>query len=431
MMKNTFLCLICMALCYAVSAQGYQPLNGDFEQWDGSSVTAEPSHWNSFATSDGSYAGLASTPHHYHRRNQNGQNSYLTIYTKSIMGIKANGNMTTGRIHAGAMSASSASNYNYTQRSNSDFSQPFTATPDSMYVKVSFYAASSSSRAHVLAYVHGDNDFKDPGDDGNTSKYAAKAVAATTRTTSSASSMSWTELKVPFVYSGTADPAYLLISITTNETPGGGSANDSLSVDDIRFVYSSWLTDILVDGLSIEGFQKGVADYDLGLKDSLTGLDLQAVTEAADATVAIDRQDIVLDTVAEDGSYDIEVVYTITVTAEDGSQRPYSVRYTTHIEADPEDPEDPEGPEEPEDPEDPEEGIAEAEVASLRVAPTVVTTTLRILAERAEDPFALYDMGGRLLATYPAEVRTIDFSGRDAGIYLLRSGSKAARVIKK
>lgn len=410
------------------SAQNFQPLNGDFEQWDGSSVTAEPSHWNSFATSDGSYAGLASTPHHYHRRNQNGQNSYLTIYTKSIMGIKANGNMTTGRIHAGAMSASSSSNYNYTQRSNSDFSQPFTATPDSMYVKVSFYASSSSSRAHVLAYVHGDNDFKDPGDDGNTSKYAAKAVAATTRTTSSASSMSWTELKVPFDYSGTATPAYLLISITTNETPGGGSANDSLSVDDIRFVYSSWLTDILVDGSSIEGFQKGLTDYDLGMKDSLTDLDVQAVTEVADATVSVDRQEFVSDTVSEDGSYDIEVVYTITVTAEDGSQRTYSVRYTTHIESDPDDPEDPE---EPEDPEDPEEGIVEVEASSLCVAPTVVTNSLRILAERVEAPFALYDMGGRLLASYPAEVRTIDFSGRAAGLYLLRSGNKVARVIKK
>ena len=48
-------------------------------------------------------------------------------------------------------SAASSDNYNYTQRSNADHSLAFTGTPDSMYVWVSYYAASGSSQGQVSA----------------------------------------------------------------------------------------------------------------------------------------------------------------------------------------------------------------------------------------------------------------------------------------
>ena len=93
----------------------YQLPNAGFEQWDSDELTAEPTNWNSFATSDGPWASLASSPHHYHRHGSRpgGTGShYLTIYTQSIIGIKANGNMTTGRIHAGGITPTSSDNYN-------------------------------------------------------------------------------------------------------------------------------------------------------------------------------------------------------------------------------------------------------------------------------------------------------------------------------
>ena len=165
-MKLHFLpALLLAAFSLTATAQNYQIPNGGFEDWDDAAATAEPAHWNSFATSDGTFSGFASTPHHYHRQGgrpgTSGQ-SYLTIYSTSIIGIVANGNMTTGRIHAGGLSASSSDNYNYTQRSQSDFSLPFTATPDSLYVWVSFYAADAASKASITATLHGANDFRDP-----------------------------------------------------------------------------------------------------------------------------------------------------------------------------------------------------------------------------------------------------------------------------
>ena len=174
-------------LMACLSARGqYQLENSGFEQWDGDN-TSEPAHWNTFSSADGSYAGLASSNHHYRRaggRPGSSGNYYLTIYTRSIMGVKANGNMTTGRIHAGAMSATSSDNYNYTQRSNDAFSQAFTATPDSLRVWVSYYAADAASEASVEVFIHGDCDFRTPNDAGDKSLEWGHARVAVTRTTS-------------------------------------------------------------------------------------------------------------------------------------------------------------------------------------------------------------------------------------------------------
>lgn len=387
---------------FACQAQ-YQLPNPGFEQWDGSSATAEPVHWNSFATSDGSYASMASAPHHYHR--QGGRpgstgSSYLTIYTKSILGIKANGNMTTGRIHAGALSASSSDNYNYTQRSNADHRQPFTGTPDSMYVWVSFYAGSSSSHAQVTAYLHGDNDFRAPNDEGNTSLYCGIAQASFTRTTTSASSMQWQQLKVPFVYSGSSTANYMLINLTTNSTPGGGAANDSLSIDDIEFVYSAWLSGITVGGEPIDGFEKGVMAYSLHVDD--LEAEVNATTEVSDATVTISRQAV----------SDTTVLVTIDVVAEDNTtMRTYTVTLSSGAPA---------------------VGITHPlnQLASqLHVYPNPASDKVSVEADGCVE---MYDMYGRRLSS--SNVRgctTMSLDGMPAGIYLLRCGGATTRIVKR
>ena len=404
MKKYTIFALL-LAATVAASAQ-YQLPNAGFEQWDGGS-TSEPTHWNSFATSDGSYSSLASSPHHYRRSGHRpgGTGSYyLTIYTKSILGIKANGNVTTGRIHAGSMSAESSDNYNYTQRSNSAHCQPFSGTPDSMYVWVSFYAASGSSQAQVSAILHGDNDFKAPNEENTTSKYCGKASAHFTRTTSSASSMHWQQVKVPFTYNGTATPAYMLVNITTNKTPGAGDGNDSLSIDDIEFVYSSWLTGINIAGHPLSGFEKGCLSYTVRVSDStLLGQDcIEALAEAADATVSIERVEV--DTVPS------ATDFIITVMAEDGvSTHTYTVRLTT----------DPSAP----------SGIDPVGETRLAAWPSPTTDILHV---DAEGEVALYDMGGRLLRQTTAHgTVSIDMTDLPAGIYLLRCGSSSRQVVKQ
>ena len=389
-----------------IMAQGtFQLPNAGFEQWDGG-YDKEPTHWNTFESSDGSYASLASDNHHYrrsgHRPGGTG-NYYLTIYTKSIIGIKANGNMTTGRIHAGSMSAASEENYNYTQRSNSDHCRPFTATPDSMYVWVSFYAANSSSVAQVEAIIHGDNDFRAPNHVGDASKYKGRAVAQTTRTSSSASQVSWQQLKVPFVYDGNTEAAYILVNLTTNNVPGSGEKNDSLSVDDIEFIYSAWLTNLSYDGTTVEGFDKGTFFYGILVDDisQVTADHIAATTEVSDATAET--------TIEYRG--DTVALATIVVTAEDGTTtKTYTLKFAT----------------------DPSQTVSIDNTGlnsgTPKIYPNPATTTITV---EASGLLELTDLQGRtLLRRQCRQGESVDISTLPKGIYIATiDGIKAHNII--
>lgn len=309
-MKKHFILLCAALLCGGIVQAQYQLSNPGFESWESTSTTARPSHWSSFPQADGTWASFASTAQHYHRyggRPGTSGSSFVTIYTRSVLGTKANGMMTTGQIHAGSTSASSSENYNYTHRGS--YCHTFSGTPDSMYVWVSFYAASANSTAIVKAYIHGDSDFRSPNDESDASLYKGKAIATFTRTTANASSRQWEQKKVPFTYTGYSSVNYILMSMSTNSTPGGGAANDSLSVDDFEFIYSAWLDNISINWDSIPTFQRGTLHYadTVDTYDLLCATTIQFSPQASDATVTVDTlwlndttRQFILHVVAED-----------------------------------------------------------------------------------------------------------------------------------
>ena len=410
-MKKTLLLLAATLVC-AVAAAQYQLPNAGFEQWDGGN-TSEPASWNTFSSSDGSFAVLASSNHHYRRsggRPGTDGSYYLTIYTQSIFGINANGNMTTGRIHAGAMQAASSENYNYTQRADADHCQPFTGTPDSMYVWVSYYAASASSQAQVSAILHGDNDFKAPNQEGDASLYCGKAQVAFSRTTASATSMQWQQLKVPFVYDGTASANYMLVNLTTNITPGGGDANDSLSVDDIEFVYSSWLDSLLVNGQAVEGFSKSVFAYSMAIGDTaaLHAAVVTGIPEVSDATVDIARA----------YTNDSTATVIITVTAEDGvTVHTYTITLNATMPSVPEP--------------NPNVGI-EVDDGAEPVFAVYPNPAVDKVSVTADGTVTLHDLGGRTLSTQTVYgTASFDLTGLPAGTYVLRCGNRAQSIVKQ
>ena len=403
--KSTFILFATMfACCWAMAQNNYQLPNPGFEQWDGGNES-EPTHWNTFSTSDGSYSSLASSNHHYRRRGHRPGGTgdyYLTIYTKSIIGIKANGNMTTGRVHAGAMSASSSDNYNYTQRSNSAHCQPFTATPDSLYVWVSFYAESNSSTAQITAILHGDIDYKSPNDDDNPSLYKAIAKAQTKRTTSSASQMQWTQLKVPFKYNGSAEAHYMLINMTTNKTPGEGAKNDSLSIDDIEFIYSAWLTDLKFRGRTIDGFGKGTLNYTIHVDDinNLSPNDITYSTEVEDATVNVESLQLDCDTAAE---------LVVTVTAEDGTtQKVYTIFATTSNYV----------------------ALHIPETETINIYPNPASETLTI---EGNTEITIIDIQGREVLREEVRGKScLDISGLPKGVYIVRDNfGRFKKIVKE
>lgn len=222
---------------------GQQLTNGGFENWENLGTNAvEPIQWNSFmsASADGLYAGAKSKKVDISadvRAGSMGRSS-AHIWSNDVMSVKANANLTTGRIYAGDISPTSTANRNQTVRSNSQFSHPMTVVPDSVSVWVKFKPKSSSDQARIALQIHGDRDFRDPNNDAANASFLVATAEYNYHTTND----QWVRLSVPFVKDGAhEDPRYILASFTSNKTPGQGSVGDLVWIDDIVMIYKPTL----------------------------------------------------------------------------------------------------------------------------------------------------------------------------------------------
>lgn len=228
--------------------------NGDFESWsyDGGFL---PDCWNSYQTADGAYSGIAYSAQNRQvarstdvRPGSTGHYS-CRIWTREINAVvvKANaqGNLTTGRVHAGSTIAAGRNNYNYSDRdgssSNNGRRNPcamrFTGRPKALSVWVKFSARDAGSQARIAAYIHDDCDFID-GYSNPEYDESDHNIACLEKRFSSAEAPGWTQLVIPFEYTGsTQAPAYILLTFSTNAEPGKGDAGDELLIDDIEMIY--------------------------------------------------------------------------------------------------------------------------------------------------------------------------------------------------
>jgi len=230
----------------SLSAQyGPQFDNRGFEQW--TNRVNEPTHWHSGGTATGTFSSWVDSQIEQSTQTRPGSSGTKSVrlYPESVWGVTANGNLTNGRMNAGSMSAAGSENYNYTQRSESAFNTSINQLPDSLTVWVCFRCSSTSSRAQVKAVVHGDADYRliANGTEAPTDKHVATAALSFNRTTPNGGSYNWSRLSIPFQNTGPCtDVRYILMTATTNETPGAGSTSDDLFLDDILLVYNPTLT---------------------------------------------------------------------------------------------------------------------------------------------------------------------------------------------
>lgn len=260
-MKKIIITLAAALMPLLSSAQSYpQITNGDFETWTFDGVNL-PNYFNSFQTADGSYAsyGYDSSNRQVERSSDirpGSSGSYSChIWSRLVevkivfFSIKANaqGNLTTGRVHAGSTSADGADNYNYSDRDGSNTkngftnpcAMPFTGKPDSLVAWVKFTPDGTDTAnpyAKVTAIIHSDFDYIDGYSKTSGDSYVvAKADNQTITKTNGA----WKRISIPFQYTNnSAEPKYILLSVATNSVPGKGGTNDHLYIDDIQLVYN-------------------------------------------------------------------------------------------------------------------------------------------------------------------------------------------------
>jgi hypothetical protein len=237
MKKITFLIV---GFAYSLSFAQQQLGNGDMELWDNVGQSAEePSNWNSFKTGQGSFASFASQQVQRSTAIRSGATGQycVRVWSKSTLGIVANGNLTLGKINMGSSTPSDPANYNFSQTADANFSEALTNSPDSLVFWVKYTSSNASDSARVHAIIHDAYDLRDPIDANSLSHVVAKAERNYGKTNGS-----WVRISVPFIYVSGAPaptPAYVLVTFTTNKTPGGGSANDEVLLDDVQLIYNS------------------------------------------------------------------------------------------------------------------------------------------------------------------------------------------------
>lgn len=231
-----FIIIILLASTSAIKAQ--QVNNSGFETWDNlGAATEEPTDWNSFKTGTGTLSYLLSQQvkrSTVTRPGSTGMYSCVT-WSKSTIGIVANGNFTTGQVNANSMTPSDPTNFNATVITNPAFSEAMTGQPDSLVAWVKFKpVGTGNDSARVSAIIHDSYNYIDP-EDAASAPHRYGLCEKNFSTTNG----QWVRISTPFTYPGPAtSAAFILITFTTNKTPGGGTAADSLYVDDLSLIYN-------------------------------------------------------------------------------------------------------------------------------------------------------------------------------------------------
>ena len=320
----------------------YQLPNPDFEEgWTyneikssfGAGVTYSeetPNCWNSFYTAVGEYAPLALKA----MANQTGSVKATTGYDgtgyaalifsrKNFLQTVSNGNMTNGLIHMGDTNASSEKNYNFSAVDSVSGYCEFVGLPDSVSAYFKFEPKDASlGNASMNMILHSEYEYKDPGlimGSEDSLKYLVAIAKA-----SIAESKEWMRYSVPFEYNGenykNEEKRFILASFSTNGKPGIGSDGDSLSIDHIRLIYNSCLKSLKINGVEIDGFEPGIADYKID-GDVPAIENVEAVADGMGATVetAIEGNKLTVTVKGNDFEVNPENVHVYTVTFDDGS----------------------------------------------------------------------------------------------------------------
>lgn len=222
--------------------------NGGFEDWRGvTSSNHAPDNWNSFETNEGTYASLARAQQvqmvEDARPGSNGLYC-AAIFSRSVMGVVAQGNLTTGCINAGATSATNKNNYNYSKTSDPSKSETLSKIPSAIRFWAKFVPAEINEEhpnAHMEAVIHDRFDYITYSSPSYASAEDKSHAIAKARYDFPTTDGEWVEFTVPFEMMNNAanDQFYIIVNLSTNADPGQGQTGDYLYIDDVELLYET------------------------------------------------------------------------------------------------------------------------------------------------------------------------------------------------
>ena len=251
---------------------GFQIPNSDFEDWEytapSGTVTTmnEPRNWHGFKSAKGLYAGAAKgTLESATDKRPGSTGTYSAVVTAaSVFGVINNGTITNGRLNAASMSAANTANHSEMDKTSTatdqygdKFYTHFIGRPDAVKTWIKFTQGTAQSTykyANFSTIIFDGSYYQDP-EDKTYTNVTAKAQNKQITT------CGWTELTVPFTGYTSVEPEAILLTVSTNATPGKGSKGDKVWIDDMEIVYNGEVTGITVNGLDGFTFDAATTTY--------------------------------------------------------------------------------------------------------------------------------------------------------------------------
>lgn len=299
-------------------AKTFQIPHSDFEEWHSVGNDCEepgpasnnPSEttysWHGFGTCFGGLAGSARTLSKLYSADHNeGKCAVVEAKPFKLFGLTvamANGTMTTGRLKAGSSTASDSENHsemditkNYSSLASNqhndglDVYGPFYALlyakPDAIKASMKVDLSQSSDKASISAAITDGTYYQEPAPS-NTTYSNVAAIAKNT----SLPTQDWTDYTFPFTYNEGKDAKAIMVTISTNANPGSGTDGDKVYVDDVELIYNASISNIALNGVTLEGFSFDAAttNYDItysGEVMNLTADNFVVSTEGVSAIV--------------------------------------------------------------------------------------------------------------------------------------------------
>lgn len=223
-MKTLFTLFIGVTTSFFIFSQ-QQLQNGNFESWDDvGTAEEEPTNWSSLKTAD-NLAGSA--PQVISQDVGRGGGFCPKLEVKEVFSIPANGIMTNGRVHA---EFDPENGYVYTDPNDARWHTTFTDHPDSI-VGWYKYAPQNGDKGKIEIILHIDEGELPLGS-------TAGNMIARAKYEFTVAQANWTRFAQAFNYVSTANPEYILTTVTSGDSTISETGS-TLWVDDLSLIYNN------------------------------------------------------------------------------------------------------------------------------------------------------------------------------------------------
>lgn len=276
-----------------------QITNGGFENWDNAGTsTEEPIDFNSNKTgSSTAQIGPQTCFRDASIKHSGSYSMRLENKTVPIIGTIVNGSATTGVVNAPTTNKADGYIGTVNYSTASDIRRlAFTGRPDSIVGYYQYTSGGTGEQGKVTAILHNNQYFDPETPTTNHPDPTADKIARATFLTPTGSNAVWTRFSVPFVYTASGAPSYIMINMTPSNNQMTTFAGSKIWIDDISFIYNPVSTSVkendFTKNVKVYYFEKNIYVDFLNKSSENSTIEIYNATGQLVATQQIDNSTV-------------------------------------------------------------------------------------------------------------------------------------------